>query len=325
MLSQTRIDAFKTLITEVKGRSDAGKLSQDELGSVGTALQLYVVALRRAGIDTKDLEDKAAAASKDPQVVYGLLGPAAAKALADFEASSAAGAAAGAAAGTGAAAGETAAAAGETAAAAGETAAVAGAAATVATVVVTLVAVALVIAIIWIIVTAPDPRADRLAPKLLEEAIRRVTDAIKKSKAREAVPKPPVPIPKVDTDTDTDTDEQPDEQRKDCEKTPADPCKPVKIPRKGGSKPYTKRHNRCADKVTLPDNVGKDMLHRRQSVRRPRRRQDPLGDQGPRLELRDDLQGSQDRQEDRRRPGQRARRRAQQSDQVRLQVQGRRA
>jgi hypothetical protein len=64
--------------------------------------------------------------------------------------------------------------------------------------------------------------------------------------------------PKVDTKTDVDVDEKPEEERRSCD-TKDVTCKQVPIPRKGGDTKFARRHNRCADKVTIPAYMGMDV------------------------------------------------------------------
>jgi hypothetical protein len=68
------------------------------------------------------------------------------------------------------------------------------------------------------------------------------------------------PQTKVDTDTDVDKDEKPDdeEKRRSCDVRDRT-CLQVPIPRKGGSEKEARRHNRCADSVTIPAYKGQDV------------------------------------------------------------------
>jgi hypothetical protein len=68
----------------------------------------------------------------------------------------------------------------------------------------------------------------------------------------------PKTAPRVDADTDTDSDEEPEQKRRSCDIRDRS-CKQVPIPRKGGDSKYARRHNRCADSVTIPAYKGLDV------------------------------------------------------------------
>jgi hypothetical protein len=68
----------------------------------------------------------------------------------------------------------------------------------------------------------------------------------------------PKTSPKVDTGTDVDTDEKPEDEKRSCDVRDVS-CRLVPIPRKGGDSKFARRHNRCADSVTIPAYKGKDV------------------------------------------------------------------
>ncbi|HET9991946.1 MAG TPA: DUF4157 domain-containing protein, partial [Kofleriaceae bacterium] len=92
-------------------------------------------------------------------------------------------------------------------------------------------------------------------------AVKQAADAAKPVTVTAPTPAPsPKADPKVDpkVDTDVDVDEKPDDEPRSCDVKATD-CKQVPIPRKGGDSKFTRRHNRCADAVTIPAYKGKDV------------------------------------------------------------------
>jgi hypothetical protein len=91
-------------------------------------------------------------------------------------------------------------------------------------------------------------------------ALRQAVEAVTKIEPKVA-PSPkvdPRTSPKVDTDTDVDKDEKPEDEKRSCDIKDFS-CKQVPIPRKGGDSKFARRHNRCADSVTIPAYKGKDV------------------------------------------------------------------
>ena len=77
--------------------------------------------------------------------------------------------------------------------------------------------------------------------------------------AMAAAPKPAQET-QTGPDADVDPNEQPNEEPRNCPKGPGPvDCRQVPIARKGGDSKYTRRHNKCADKVTLDAYRAKDL------------------------------------------------------------------
>jgi hypothetical protein len=113
---------------------------------------------------------------------------------------------------------------------------------------------------------SPSPSGQPITFDDLQQIMQKIDADFASAKKAAEVSAEPAPTPepapkakaKADPDADLDPDEKPDDEPRSCDLKDRT-CKQVPIPRKGGDSKYTRRHNRCADAVTIPSYQGKDV------------------------------------------------------------------
>jgi hypothetical protein len=284
-LSADQVAELQKLVNDVAAIATNGGLSREELDDAAHAIGIARIALERAGVSGEALTKAMASPAKPagpssvsrPDVLLaggGALAARVATGASVTGGAAAAGASTATAAGTATTStGVTLSVVGESAAAGAAGSASAGTAATVGTasaatvagaVVIVAAAAAVVVGLSLLLrryAQQNTVRVDPVTPRLFKEArdqLKRVRDR-PADKAAPRVAPPPGKSSQPQPDPDVDIDEVPEETERDCDKQAKEPCVPAPIIRKGGNSKFTRRHNRCADKVTLPRFVKRDI------------------------------------------------------------------